>query len=144
MKGGEGMMEAKASMSFMIKGKRAELDELEEKIKDHMRPFLSKCCLRNAGILALKYGSKILGHFNNPALHCFSVRFVGVASPPAQCSNTGLKMRNKKSGLLQCLRTLLTCFRAMISGGKGRSSARKIPSHPRSRRASRATCASIS
>ena len=28
--------------------------------------------------------------------HCLSVQFVGVASPPVQCSNTGLEMRNKK------------------------------------------------
>ena len=28
--------------------------------------------------------------------HCLSVRFVGVAHPPVQCSNTGLKMSNKK------------------------------------------------
>ena len=34
VKGGEGMMEAKPSMSFMIKGKRAELNELEQKIKE--------------------------------------------------------------------------------------------------------------
>ena len=34
VKGGEGMMEVRASMSFMIRGKRAELDELEQKIKD--------------------------------------------------------------------------------------------------------------
>ena len=28
--------------------------------------------------------------------HCLSVWFVGIASPPVQCSNTGLEMRNKK------------------------------------------------
>ena len=28
--------------------------------------------------------------------HCLSVRCVGVTSPHVQCSNTGLKMRNKK------------------------------------------------
>ena len=28
--------------------------------------------------------------------HCLSVRFVGVSSPPVQCSNTGLEMGNKK------------------------------------------------
>lgn len=33
IKGGEGMMEAKPSMSFMIRGKRAELNELEQRIK---------------------------------------------------------------------------------------------------------------
>ena len=27
---------------------------------------------------------------------CLSVPFMGVASPPVQCSKTGLKMRNKK------------------------------------------------
>ena len=47
-------------------------------------------------ILALKHVGGIIRHFNNLALHCLSVRFVGVASPLGQCSNTGLKMRNKK------------------------------------------------
>jgi len=28
--------------------------------------------------------------------HCLSVQFVGVASPPVQCSNTCLEMINKK------------------------------------------------
>ena len=51
---------------------------------------------RRSDILALNHFSNIFEHCNNPALHCLSVRFVGVASPPVQCSNAGLKMRNKK------------------------------------------------
>ena len=43
-------------------------------------------------------------------MHCHSDRFVGVASPPVQCSNTGLKMRNSYTAQ-QCLRILLSCFR---------------------------------
>ena len=34
------------------------------------------------------------------SLHCLSIRFVAVAFPPVQCSNTGLKMRNKKCVIL--------------------------------------------
>ena len=92
VKGGEGMMEAKPSMSFMIRGKRVELNELEQRIKvtgwnidrglvtsqiaiwptlaispspnlqlhiqdliqDHMRPLLSKCCLRKGKVIRQK------------------------------------------------------------------------------------------
>ena len=32
--------------------------------------------------------------------HCLSVQFVGVSSPPVQCSNTGFKMRYKKCEIL--------------------------------------------
>ena len=32
--------------------------------------------------------------------HCLSVQFVGVASPPVQCFNTGLKKRNQKCEIL--------------------------------------------
>ena len=31
---------------------------------------------------------------------CLSIWYLGVASPPVQCSNTGLKMRNKKCKIL--------------------------------------------
>ena len=42
-------------------------------------------------IFALKHFSRIFGHCNDQ-----SIWFVGMASPPVQCSNTGLKTRKKK------------------------------------------------
>ena len=45
-----------------------------------------------ADILALKHVSRIFGQ---KLLMCQTVRFVGMASPPVQCSNTGLKMRKQ-------------------------------------------------
>ena len=49
----------------------------------------------------LKHTSRILRLIESQ--HCLSVRVVGVASPPVQCSNTGLKMRNKKCEVLMNL-----------------------------------------
>ena len=52
-----------------------------------------------------------------------SDRFVGVASPPVQCSNTywleteKQEVRNSYTAQ-QCLRILLTCFRNRMSDGK--------------------------
>ena len=42
---------------------------------------------------------------------CLSVRFVDVISPPAQCSNTVFKMRNKRCEIL-----VHPCFRARLYG----------------------------
>ena len=57
------------------------------------------CSLRT-DILPLKQESKIIRYIILQGCiksqHCLSVRFVGIASPPVQCSNIGLKMRNKK------------------------------------------------
>ena len=43
------------------------------------------------------------GHKDIPFQHCLSVRFVGLASSPIQCSNTVQKMRNKK---LLCIQSM--------------------------------------
>jgi len=47
--------------------------------------------------------------------HCLSVWFVGVASPPVRCSNTGLKKINQKSQISyktqQCAELLLSSLR---------------------------------
>ena len=63
------------------------------------------------------------------SLHCLSIWFVGVAYPPVQCSNTGLKMRNKKSKSrtsLQLHQILLSCFSLVSSeSGKKLSRARR-------------------
>ena len=50
-------------------------------------------------------------HIIRVALYWLSVRSVGVTSPPIQCSNSGLKMRNKKQSLI----ILLSCCRARMS-----------------------------
>ena len=51
--------------------------------------------------------------------HFLSVWFVGVISPPVQCSNADLKMRNKKYGILiHPSNILLSCFRARMSGSR--------------------------
>ena len=50
-----------------------------------------------ADILALKHISRIFGHYNKPALPFYPVCGCGPSSaPPVHCSNTDLKMRNKK------------------------------------------------
>ena len=47
-------------------------------------------------VLALKQVISILRHYWDVLkISIVSVQFVVIASPPIQCSNTGLKMRNK-------------------------------------------------
>ena len=55
--------------------------------EDKRGPLRRDCCRLQPDILALKHSSRIFGHFG---------QFLGVVSPPVQCSSTGLKMRNKK------------------------------------------------
>ena len=54
--------------------------------------------LSDPDILALKHVSRIIRYFWYilTSQHCPSVWFVAFAPPPVQCSNTNLKMRNKK------------------------------------------------
>ena len=54
--------------------------------------------LSDPDILALKHVSRIIRYFwyKLTSQHCPSVWFVAFAPPPVQCSNTNLKMRNKK------------------------------------------------
>ena len=96
-----------------------EFDQNCPNIPNHTRQILFFCVIKGGGgggggtdILALKHVSRILVHCYN-----LSAWFVGVASPPVQCSNTGLEMRNNWWVVAMSANPPdeLTCFRARIS-----------------------------